>query len=216
MIKFQNKLKLPDKIIKNLVERMCVSNMENNVVDKNTVCLEWVGRYDEYKRPIFSIKGKYRLTKHVVYESWYEMIDADMTVINNCRNKNCVRPDHLKMSFYFYPTTYARNGKKDPKNRRKKLMVTVSEKLMLLVFNGIKYGRLKSIPEIGRFMNVEDSDVIEYICNNNWMYINNIYTKNQLDELRAKVMSKLEFDLNYFSMRKFCDEFFNNRGCSST
>ena len=75
-------------------------------------------------------------------------------------------------------------------HKRNRCTVEVDEWLMLKVFNGIKCGRLNSISEIGEFMNVDDCDVIKFLSNNNWLFINNYYTEDELDELRAKVMPK--------------------------
>jgi hypothetical protein len=214
--KFPNKLNLDIKTRKKLKDRIIIPQFNIAALDKENTCLEWVGYFDSYGRPSFHLNGQYRLVKHVMYESWFDKVEDGLAVINTCRNLKCVRPDHLKLSHYFYQKTWARGKKKDPKNPRKRLTILVNEKLLLQVFNAIKYGRLKSISEIGRFMNVDDSDVIEYLQNDNWMYINEYYTKEQLDELRAMVMPKEKENQNKFTMRKFLDEYFNNRGCCTT
>ena len=138
-----NRLNLSAKQMAKLVAKMKPITSNDTVIDKENVCLMWVGRYDDYGRPIFSVKGKYKLAKKLIYESWYGPIDGDKTVINTCFNLQCVRPNHLTQSFYFYQETKARDGKKDPKNKRKRWIIKVTEKLMLKVFNGIKCGRLK-------------------------------------------------------------------------
>lgn len=203
-----NKLKLSNTVMKKLIQRMGLPASNGTVINKQTVCLEWVGRYDEYERPVFRLNGQYKLAKHVIYESWYEPIEPNMTIINYCRNKNCVRPDHLKLSYYFFQTTYARNGKKDPNNRRKKLIVKITEKLMLRAFNGIKNGKYKTISDVGRFLNVSDADTIDYLSNDNWMYINDIYSKSDLDDLREKVMLNATKENNSsYTLRSFIDGF---------
>jgi len=181
---------MDDKTIKKLFERMIEPVIVKEIIDKEKACLEWKGPYDEYHRPIFRLNGAYRLTKHVMYESWYGKVDQNMTVVNACRNKNCVRPNHLEMKYYFYPETYARNGKKDPKNKDQPLVVYVVEKMMEKVFRGIDYGKYKTISEIGEYLNVDDNDAIKFLHNDKWMYINDIYSKEKLDELRTKVMQK--------------------------
>jgi hypothetical protein len=179
------------------------------IIDKEKACLEWKGPYDEYHRPIFKLNGAYRLTKRVMYESWYGEVDQNMTVVNSCRNKNCVRPDHLEMKYYFYPETYARNGKKDPKNKRKRLVVKVTEKMMENAFRGIDNGRYKTISEIGEYLNVDNDDAIKFLHNDNWMYINNIYSKVKLDELRNKIFQK-EKVIDYISKEDFIENILKN------
>ena len=61
-------------------------------------------------------------------------------------------------------------------------------------------------------MNVDDSDVIEYLLNDNWMYINKYYTKVELDQLRAKVMPETINDINkHIKIERFCNDFFKSR-----
>jgi ribosomal protein S25 len=213
-----NKLKLSDKVTKKIMERMEPSSFDGIVVDKENLHLIWIGRYDQYGRPQFHFEGKYVLAKRLMYESWNGPIPDDQIVINTCKNKKCVRPDHLKAGQYFKETTRARNWRKHPVNKRNRCIVVVDERLMLKVLNGIKRGRLNSISEIGEFMNVDDCDVIKFLLNNNWLFINNYYTKDQLDELRAKVMPLVDVGVNQtdFPMRSFIDEYFKSRGCCST
>ena len=66
--------------------------------------------------------------------------------------------------------------------------------------------------------NVDDCDVIKFLLNNNWLFINNYYTEDQLDELRAKVIPLVDVGVNQtdFPMRSFIDEYFKSRGCCST
>jgi len=54
--------------------------------------------------------------------------------------------------------------------------------------NGINKGRLVTVSDVGRFLNIYDSDVIEYLLNDKWMFINNYYSKSDLDELRQVVI----------------------------
>ena len=120
-----NKLKLSDKVTKKLMERMepssfdgivvdKVKNIDGIVVDKLNLHLIWIGRYDQYGRPQFHFEGKYVLAKKLMYESWYGPIPDDQIVINTCKNKKCVKPDHLKAGQYFKETTRARNWRKHP------------------------------------------------------------------------------------------------------
>ena len=83
--------------------------------------------------------------------------------------------------------TFARNGVKDPKNRRRKMRVLIDEKQMLRVFNGIKHGWLKNINDIGIMLNVDNYDVIEFLKNDKWDQIKKFYSVDRLNELRKKV-----------------------------
>jgi hypothetical protein len=187
------------------------SSLDSTIIDQNDVHLIWVGRFDKYDRPEFHYKGKYVLAKKLIYESWYGPIEDDQIVISQCRNNKCVKPDHLRASQYFYQKTRARNGRRHPVHRRRRWIIDVNEKLMLKVFNGIKCGRLNSIAEIGEFMNVDDCDVIEFISNNNWMFLNKYYSKEDLDQLRAKVIPKAITDCDkQLITRRLCNEYFKS------
>jgi hypothetical protein len=155
--------------------------------DNSKICLEWSGPFDNFKRPKFYFDGKYIPAKRVMFESWFGPIDDEKVVSNTCCNKKCVRPDHLRQNYFFMEETFARNGMKDPKDRRRKMRVKIYEEHMLRVFNGIKGGWLKSINEIGVMLNVENSDVIEFLKNDKWDQINKFYSVDQLNEMRKKV-----------------------------
>ena len=59
---------------------------------------------------------------------------------------------------------------------------------MQRAFNGIKTGRAKTVSDIGRFLNIYDSDAIDYLMNDRWMRINEYYSKADLDQLRQAVI----------------------------
>jgi len=206
---FPNKLNMDDKTINELIECINKPVIIDGINSEEKTCFEWGGQYDKYHRPIFKLNGAYRLTKRVMYESWYGEVDQNMTVVNSCRNKNCVRPDHLEMKYYFYPETYARNRQKDPKDKRKRLVVKVTEKMMENAFRGIDNGRYKTISEIGEYLNVDNDDAIKFLHNDNWMYINNIYSKVKLDELRNKIFQK-EKVIDYISKEDFIENILKN------
>ena len=204
---FPNKLNLDKKTIREIgrcIEPHLILGMRGDKIP----CVEWKGPHDNYEQPIFKLKGVYRLTKEIIYESWYGKVDQEMTVVNTCKNKNCIRPEHLELKYIFYPETYARNGQKDPKNKRKRRLVKVTEKKMERLFRGIDKGLYKSISEIGKFLNVDNNDAIEFLHNDIWIYINDIYSKEELDELRAKVMQN---EKPYtFSVESFIENLLKN------
>lgn len=187
-----NKLNLDAKVLQKLFKRIDTSsdiemdmdiNMESN-------CYSWLGHHDSYGRPQFRLNGEYKLAKKIIYQSWYGSYDPDKTIISKCSNKGCVRPDHLVPSFYFYESAYARSKQ----NKIDEAIVHVNEKKMLEVFNGIKLGRLNNISDIGKYLNIKNGKVVEFLLNDNWMFINKYYTKDDLDQLRFKVMPE---EMNY-------------------
>ena len=186
-IKYPNKMNWPYIVIEKLWEKVVYPDDWKKGTDNSKICLEWIGPFDNYKRPKFYFKGKYVPAKRVMFESWFGPIGNGKVVSNTCCNKKCVRPDHLRQNYFFMEETFARNGVKDPKNRRRKMRVLIDEKQMLRVFNGIKHGWLKNINDIGIMLNVDNYDVIEFLKNDKWDQINKFYSVDQLNDLRKKV-----------------------------
>ena len=183
--KYPNKMNYPDIVIEKLWDRVKYPPDWETAFDKSKVCTEWDGRYDQYGRPVFKLNGVYVPAKNVMFESCYGPIEPGKIVLNTCYNKKCVRPDHLFQTYYFKKEVRARNGQRDPKDKRRTLKVIVTEQLIMKVFKAVESAQLKTVSEIGRFLNIDDEYVREFLKNDKWRFINNYYTKERLDELRS-------------------------------
>ena len=112
----------PEKTIQKLLARIGPpEEYIKGVTDDRTVCLIWCGPVDTYGRPIFRLNDKYVSAKRAMFQCYYGPIDDGKIIANKCYHKNCVRPDHLYQKFFFMKETYARNGQRDPKDKRKKI-----------------------------------------------------------------------------------------------
>ena len=183
-----NKMNYPEKTLKKFWARVDYPKDWESNSHLLKLCWDWKGPFDSYGRPIFRLDGKYVLAKVVMYESFNGPKDEDKKILFNCKNKKCVNQNHLFQSYSFYEVTIARNKIIDSNGRRKKVKITIKENDMLKAFNGIKTGRAKTVSDIGRFLNIYDSDVIDYLMNDNWMRINEYYSKAELGELRKSVI----------------------------
>lgn len=59
-------------------------------------CWRWVGEIDSYGYGRMRVGGKYRKAHRVVYEELVGPIATGLTLDHLCRNRRCVRPDHLE------------------------------------------------------------------------------------------------------------------------
>jgi len=159
--------------------------------DQSSACFSWNGYFDNFGRPSFRLNGKYQPVRIVIFESCHGPLDPGKFVFSNCGDKNCVNPYHLVQSHYFKREVNARGKAKNQDDKRRNLKVTIAEKDVLRAFNGIHYGKSKSISDVAQFLNIDDDLAEEFLRNNHWKYINNIYSKKQLDALRSRVGIRL-------------------------
>lgn len=185
---YPNKMGWPNKVIQKLWARVGLpEDYVKGVTNDKEVCLVWYGSFDSYGRPRFRLDGKYVQAKRAMFQCYYGPIDDGKIIANKCYNKKCVRPDHLYQKFFFMKETYARNGQRDPKDKRRKLRVVVKEKAILEAFDGINKGYLKSVADVGVYLNIDDHDVIDFLSNDQWEFINKHYTMKELNDLRKMV-----------------------------
>lgn len=156
--------------------------------DQTKTCLSWNGRNDPKNgRPLFRLYREYEPARIVIFESCHGPVDPGKFVFSNCGNKHCVNPHHLIQDYYFRRQVNARGNAKDPSDKRRKLKKTIREKDILSAFNSINRNRAKTIADVGRFLNIDDDLVVEFLNHDHWKFINQYYTKDQLDMLRAKI-----------------------------
>jgi hypothetical protein len=82
----------------------------------------------DYRYPIFSINGRYRIAAHVSYEAFIGEVPEDKLIWRMCGNRQCVNPDHLQprsrkggMRLSYVDQKTCRNGHPiDPTHRKQK------------------------------------------------------------------------------------------------
>ena len=186
MLYTNNFKKLPKSIAKKLWERVEFPNGWSLEHDQSAACFTWRGRIID-DRPLFRFEGKYIPARIIIFETCHGPIDDGKYIFTTCGKKDCVNPYHLPQSYYFRREVNARGGAKDPADRRKKLKVDIRERDILRAFNGISCNRAKTIADVGRFLNIEDELVVDFLNHSYWQYINEYYTNDQLDMLRANI-----------------------------
>jgi hypothetical protein len=179
-----NKLRLPSKTIRELWSRVDCHDF-STLFNNEQNCYEWLGPFDNYKRPVFNLNGESVLVKKLMYQLCIGPIEEEKVVANHCRNKKCVRPEHLYQAYFFLKEVAVRIDQTKSKSKKK---VQIDEYAMLKVFNGIHCGRLKTITDIGEYLKINDEDVIHFITNDKWHVIYRYYMKEDLDRLRSMIV----------------------------
>lgn len=87
------------------------------VIPADTGCWEWTGYRDRDGYGICTWGGKHARAHRVAYEMLFGYLDADRALDHLCKNRSCVRPQHLE------PVTWqqnnARSGSLSALNARK-------------------------------------------------------------------------------------------------
>jgi hypothetical protein len=81
-------------------------NLMDRLATKFTVgdgCWEWTGSRKQSGYGNFYVDGKIEIAHRVLYELMVGEIPEDLVMDHLCRNRGCVRPDHLE------PVTHAEN-----------------------------------------------------------------------------------------------------------
>lgn len=58
-------------------------------------CWTWVGAFDDKLRPRIKVDGQCLLAKRAVYQLHGFALEETNNVISLCKNKKCLRPEHL-------------------------------------------------------------------------------------------------------------------------
>ena len=66
-------------------------------VEKSGECWVWKGRLDRYGYGEFKYQGKKHKAHRWIYEALNFSLEPTMVVDHLCRNRKCVRPDHLEL-----------------------------------------------------------------------------------------------------------------------
>lgn len=66
-------------------------------VQKAGDCWEWTGQLDRYGYGAFKYQGKKHKAHRWIYEKLHFTLEPDMVVDHLCRNRKCVRPEHLEL-----------------------------------------------------------------------------------------------------------------------
>jgi len=139
IIQKPNKLGLSTETINELCARIDYQNLHGSFGDNKQVCYEWLNPFDKYNRPIFRLNGNTVLAKKLMHQLYIGPIDTGKTVANHCRNKVCVRPEHLYQAYFFLKEVPARSDCRKFKRQSRKLM-EIDEYSMLMVLNAADYG----------------------------------------------------------------------------
>lgn len=69
----------------------------NERIDKSNECWNWIGHVENGGYGIFKTKKKQYKSHRVSYKIHHGNMPIDMAIDHICRNRTCVRPDHLRL-----------------------------------------------------------------------------------------------------------------------
>jgi hypothetical protein len=183
-----NKMNLPQKTVEKLLRKIDgLKNAKSFTLRKNA-CWKWKGIIDKYGRPIFRLNGKYVPAKNVIFEYYYGAIDEGKVVFHKCKNKECMDPNHMYQDYCFIKNTVKRGKYNGARSFNSSNMVTVNERDILYIFNGLKTNRIKALSDCGKKLNIYDSILIDYLYNDNWQYISQYYTNAEFKLYRERIV----------------------------
>ena len=94
----QNKINHPKELLKKMMDKIIQPEDHKNA----NPCWEWIGRIDNFDRPLFRLNFVYVKARIVVYECFYGSLEENQTLLPTCHTQNCVNPTHLTLDEFSF------------------------------------------------------------------------------------------------------------------
>lgn len=78
------------------MNKLTLDQRIDKYIEKIDDCFMWVGAFAGENSPVIYFQKKNLAVKHYLFEKKYGIPSLRGYLINNCPNKKCVNPDHLK------------------------------------------------------------------------------------------------------------------------